>query len=168
MVTKEMIKNSMEVNWCKRDIKFLLIGFAISLFVALGCLANDNMPAVVFMVTLLLCVLLFGGVILYGWISYLLLLSRREEYEVHEVVLEYQSVSYLRKGYVYFNVPITTKDGDTVYCKTSPMWSDYLGSKYKTWDYRHETIKVAYSEKRNDLIVLGKAGFKEDTNERNY
>ncbi len=167
MVTKEMIKNSMEAKWCKRDLKFLLIGFAISMFVSFGSLANDKIPAVVFLVSLLLCVLLFGGLILYGWVSYLLLLSRREEYEIHAVVLEYQSVSYLRKGYVYFTVPITTKDGDTVYCKTSPMWSDYLGSMYKTWDYYHETVKVAYSEERNDLIVLGKAGFEEDDDERN-
>lgn len=158
MLTKEMIKNSMEANWCKRDLKFILIGFAISMLVSLGSLANDNTPVAVFLILLLICILLFGGLILYGWISYLLLLSRREEYEIHKVVLEYPSVSYLRKGYVYFTVPITTKDGDTVYCKTSPMWSDYLGSKYKTWDYHNETIKVAYSEKRNDLIVLGKAG----------
>ncbi len=77
-----------------------------------------------------------------------------------------------RKGNIkillFFTVAITKKDGDVVYCKTKPMWSDYGGAKNKTWEYSNEKVTVAYNEERDKLIVLGKYGFKEVGDERDY
>ncbi len=168
MLTDEMIKESLEVKWRKRNMKAVLFVIVFLFFVVLGsCVMNDAPFAIGFCV-FLLYFLVISGFIVYEWIYYRLMFKQKEEYVLQEVVLGYPEVSYFPRGYDYFTIQITKKDGDTFYYKTSAMWSDYIGAKNKTWEYANEKITVAYNEDRDKLIVLGKIRCQEDTFERNY
>lgn len=168
MLTDEMVKDSLELKWRKRNIKFSLIFIGVLFLVALGCCVINEFPIVFGLCVFLIYFLICGSFVLYEWITCLLIYKQKAEYVIYEVVFGYPEISYLAKGYDYFTVAITKKDGDVVYRKTKPMWSDYFGSKNKTWEYSNEKVTVAYNEQRDKLIVLGKYGFKEGENERNY
>ena len=86
MVTKEMIENSIEATVRKRNIRFLLIGFAVMFMVYFGILVNSGVSGGVFLLLLFVCIPVFGGFVLYQWIQYRLLFFYIEEYELYEVM----------------------------------------------------------------------------------
>lgn len=169
MVTKEMIENSMEATLRKRNLRYLLIGFAILFFVYFGILlCSGPLPKIVWITVLISFFGICGGFVLYQWIRYRMLFFDREEYELYEVMLDRPTSSYLYQGYIYFTVMIETQSGMKIFRKTKAIWCDYFWSRYKAWEYMNSKIWIAYDEERDRMVVLGTEDDWRVKNERNY
>lgn len=169
MVTKEMMNNSIEATLRKRNIRILLIGFTVLFFVYLGIYISSGLPFdSIFFILLVLIFGICGGFVLFQWLYYHSLFSNIEGYKLYEVMLDRPTASYLYKGYVYFTITIESEEGIRIYRKTKALWSDYIGSKYKVWEYMNSKVWIAYNEERDRLVVLGLEDDWRGTNERNY
>ncbi len=163
MVTKEMIKNSMEAKWRKRFIVMFVILIAICVPFIGGIFCSDKSFAdmikslVVSMIPLLL-------ILLYETVRYFMLFLHRKDYEIYEVLLDRPTTSFWYRGCVYFTVDIDTKSGIGIFRKTKPLWSDYPLSKFKAWEYMNSKIHIAYDEERDKMIILGSEGDYERNN----
>lgn len=157
MVTKKMIKKSMEAKWRKRFIVMFAVLIAICVPVILGTVGNGESLAdmikilVVPMIPLLLACL-------YEAVRYFMLFLHCDSYEIYEVLLDKPTTSLVYRGCVYFTVDIDTKSGMGIYRKTKPIWSDYPLSKFKAWEYMNSKIHIAYDENRDRIIILGMEG----------
>lgn len=169
MVTKEMIENSIEATLRKRNLRFLLIGFAVLFFVYFGILLICGpLPKIIWISTLISYLCVCGGFISYQWIRYRILFLHREEYELYEVMLDRPTSSYFNQGYVYFTVMIETNSGMKVFRNTKSLWCDYFWSKYKAWEYMNGKVWIAYDEERDRLVVLGLEDDWREKDERDY
>lgn len=152
MVTKEMIKNSMEAEWRKRDAIILLVLPIIIFVVNIGLTAGGSEKSNTLGIGY--WAIASGGFSLYFGIRYWLLFLHRESYKVYAVKLDRPTSSYIEKGSVYFTVMIETESGINIFRKTKHIWSDYFFSKFKTWEYMNSTVLIAYDEERDRLVVL--------------
>lgn len=157
MVTKEMIKNSIEAKWRKCLIAYFSGCFGLGVFIVLTVIFNDESFAD--MIGFLgFFVILLPLPCLYEMVRYFMLFFRHENYEIYEVLLDWPTTSLLYRGYVYFTVHIDTKSGMGGFRKTKPIWSDYRLSKFKAWEYINSKIHIAYDEDRDRIIILGTEG----------
>lgn len=163
MVTKEMIKNSMEAKWRRRFVVMFVILIAICVPFIWGTVGNDESLADMIKIVGVPMIPLFL-ILLYETMRYFVLFLHRDSYEIYEVLLDRPTTSLLYRGCVYFTVDIDTKSGMGIFRKTKPIWSDYPFSKFKAWEYMNSKIHIAYDEERDKMIILGSEG----EYERNY
>ncbi len=163
MVTKEMIKNSMEAKWRERFVVMFAILIAICVPFILVTVGNgESLTDMIKIVGVPMIPLLL--ILLYETVCYFMLFLHRRDYEIYEVLLDRPTTSFWYRGCVYFTVDIDTKSGMGIYRKTKPIWSDHPLSKFKAWEYMNSKIHIAYDEERDKMIILGSEG----DYERNY
>ena len=157
MVTKEMIKNSMEAKYRKSHLKICLIMYGVALFGVFGVWACNEPFSELFR-EVGAYIVAFGLLGCYDGIRYLMLFWRRKSYGIYEVLLDRPTSSWIFKGCVYFTITIELKSGIGIIRRTKAMWSDHPFSKFKAWEYMNSKIHIAYDEERDKMIILGSEG----------
>ena len=154
MVTKEMMRNSMEGCWRKHQVKLsLVILMVLLILVMLFSKNGDIMKDFGKMITL---GIVFGLLILYQLIQYFLLFVDYQHYDVYEVTLEQATTSLVYRRAVYYTVCFRTKNGEFINCDTKALWSDSIGSLFCVAKYGNVKVKIAYNADKNKLVVLGR------------
>lgn len=163
MLTKEMVKESMEAKWRKDQLKLYLIttGFVV-LFVAFFGMAaglqheDFGLSLKVTGIVILIFALMFLPFILFTLYKYLALFKNLNDYEIYEVCLDHPGTAYWYRGAIYYTVTFETKAGYKVSVDTKPLWSGGAFASFHLDDYNNKKIKAAYNEQTGDMMVLGK------------
>ena len=162
MITKEMVKNSMEAKWRKDQIKMHgVIALFIFIFIFFGVMVSvmehgDFLIALeVFGIVVLIYAVLFGVFVLYYAYKFFCLFKDLEQYEVYEVFLDKPSTSYLYRGAIYYTVSFETMKGEKITQDTKPFWSSGIFASFQLEDYNGKKIKIAYNANTETMITLG-------------
>lgn len=162
MLTKEIVKKSMEAKWRKNQMSMhgviALIIFVVIFFSTLfaGLQHGDILLALeVSGIVILIYALLFGCFVLYYTYKYFSLFKDLEQYEVYEVILDKPSTSYLYRGAIYYTVSFETIKGERITQDTKPFWSSAIFASFQLEDYNNKKIKIAYNANTETMITLG-------------
>ena len=162
MLTKEMVKNSIEAKWRKNQMSLhgviALIIFVVIFFSTLvaGLQHGDILLALeVSGIVILIYALLFGCFILYYAYKYFTLFKDLERYEIYEVILDKPSTSYLYRGAIYYTVSFTTNKKETITQDTKPFWSSAVFAAFQLEEYNNKKIEIAYNPETEIMITLG-------------
>lgn len=157
MVTKEIIKDSIEAKWRRENAVVMLVFAAIvfglelsSIFFIGGDMKNINIGYI-------LVAIVAGCFCLYSWIRYLVLLSHTSDYVIYDATLENPRGANVPMRNVCFTVSIQLKNKERRTRETKAIWSIHRSADYVAWDYMDAEVKVAYDEERDRLVVLGLA-----------
>ena len=160
MLTKKMVKNSLEAIWWKRMIKldvFLLVlvfgvPFLLQFFekgdISLSLTATFSSVASMF-------VLIVSCILLYFVYRYNVLFMNLKEYEIYEVNLNHPHIARSPRGSVYYTLYFTTVDNQHLSIDTRPMWSSFPFFCFDFEEYNNKKIKIAYNSDTERLIILG-------------
>ncbi len=150
MVTKKMVKDSLEGEWRKSNIRFSLIGCIVALLLSLlfwWIIPKGEGELLATAIIYGPILLYFAFLLLYNLIRCYLLFVDLEQYEVYEVSLNRPTMSYWYRNHVYFDVLIKTNKGQYYVRKTKPVFSV---------EYTNTKARIAYNEDKDKLIVLGR------------
>ena len=163
MITKDVIKKSLDAKWRKRQINvwfFVLGAYAIVfIFSALISTAKHGdlmLSLEISGIAAAVCLPILLPFLFYNVWCYLSLFKKAEEYTVHEVMLDKPHTSYLYRGAIYYTVRVTDKNGNIIVRDTHPLWSSGIFDPCQLADYNNQRVFVAYRESTDTLIVLGK------------
>lgn len=162
MVTKDIIKNSLEAKWRKHQTLFWIAFFSFIFFVAIIidlmiCIGDNDFSIFIFALGIacgiwVLPIISFSGFYFY---KYKRLFRNLEDYQIYEVMLDKPSTSWNYKGAVYYTISFKIDNGNIITKDTLPIWSSSLMSVASLEDYNNKKIKIAYSDKEDEIIVLG-------------
>ena len=163
----EEIKNSVEYQWRKHNIKILLILWLIlaiaTLFIpVLLIMGNGNYTFEFLGLGLLIwgaCVvgygLLFGEFILFYYLKNRYLLKNFKSFKLYEVVLDTFSTSYAYKGSIYYTVKISDEE-ITKTVDTNPYFSNLLFSKFTPNDFNNKKVVGLYDNQEDKFYIIKK------------
>lgn len=162
MVTKEILKNSIEAKWRKhqRNI-YIICGIAIlfiSCFIIVPLELHEFGIIDMLKSALLICMpvfIIFIPTIIYYSIVYKNTYKVLDDYKIYEVVLDKPSPSFWYKHSFYYKISFKTEDGTIKSFDTNAMFGNIF-SPNSIEDYNNQKIKIAYSGKYDKIIILGK------------
>jgi hypothetical protein len=163
MITKEIIKNSLDAKWRKRQMRIWIVvaGIYIGVFLLSALIASLKHGD--FLLSLQITGIyaaiwlpIIAPFLIYNIWCYYSLLKNPEEYKVYEVMLDKPETSYMYRGAIYYKVSFTDGDGNLVSKDTRPLWSSGIFDPCQLADYNNKKVFVAYRESTDTLIVLGK------------
>jgi len=162
MLTKKIVKKSIEAEWRKRQI-FLWIGIiAISvglmlLFGIVTGMKDGNLALTLEIggIFMLIYRISFMTFVLFCVYKYVMLFKDLNNYQIYEVVLNTPRTSRWYRGAVYYTVTIKLEDGTRIAKDTKPLWSDIFFSKFRLSDYNNQKIHIAYNAEADKMIVIG-------------
>lgn len=150
MVTKRMIKDSLEGQWRKSQVRFSLIGCIVVLLLALlfwWVIPKGEGELLATAIVYGPILLAFSLSLLYQLIQYYLLFVDFEHYEIYEVSLNRPTISYWYRYHVYFDILIKTDKEQYYVRKTKPVFGV---------EYANTKARIAYNEEKDKLLVLGR------------
>lgn len=164
--TKQDIKNSVEYQWRKSQIKlllciFLIVVIATFIIVVVPVCATNIEFWDVGLLTWLICMAItavFFGIFMVMYHSKnVRLLNHFEEFTQHEVVLDRVATGYLwrSRGAVYYIVRIE-HNGSTINVDTSPCFSSNAFAKFTCDDYNNKKVVGLYDEKLHKFYIIKK------------
>ena len=164
--TKQDIKNSVEYQWRKSQIKLLLcilliVAIATFLIVVIPVCATNMEFWDVGLLTWLVCMaitaLFFGIFMVAYYCKNVYLLNHFEEFTQHEVVLDRVATgnSWRSRGSVYYIVSIE-HNGSTINVDTSPCFSSNVFAKFTCDDYNNKKVVGLYDEKLHKFYIIKK------------
>ena len=163
MITKEIIKKSLDAKWRKRQINvwlFVLGAYAfVFLFAALIATAkhgNFLLSIEISGLCAAVCLPILLPFLGYNLWKYHSLFKDADSYSVYEVMLDKPETSYFYRGAIYYTVSFTDKNGNSIVRDTHPLWSSGIFDPCQLADYNNKRVFVAYNENTDTLIVLGK------------
>ena len=162
MLTKDMVKSSMEAKWRMNQLKmYIAIPGIFLLFIAfVGVISGLQHGdfALSFEVTgivMLVFALMFLPFVLFTLYKYRALFQNLNDYEIYEVRLDHPGTSYWYRGAIYYTVTIETKAGYKVSADTKPLWSGGAFASFRLDEYNNKKIRIAYNEQTDEMMVLG-------------
>jgi len=162
MITKEILKKSIEARWRRHQKNlFWTIGIALIFFLMLFALPEilinkDKEAFGIMMLGFTPIILIFTGFIIYYQAVYTNLIKEVEDYEICEAVLDHPSSSYMYKHSLYYTLTFNRKNNERINLDTPPMFGNGLMGPNAIEDYNNERIYVAYSKSKDKMVVLGK------------
>lgn len=162
MLTKGMVKKSMEARWRKGQIRMYLIifGFVEVLGLIIGFVSGIQMGdiyialMIIGIILLVFCVV-FLPYVFYFLYKYLKLFKNFEEYKIYEVTLDKPYTSFMYRGAVYYTITFITEANEKITRDTRPLWSSSILASFSLEEYNNKKVKIAYNENLDGLIVLG-------------
>ena len=160
--TVDEIKNSVEYQWRKNQVKlYLLIWLVIVCVTIIPIIASirDFDLLVVGIVSWLIVVVVFGllfgtfALISYGKMRYLL--KNYQRFNSYEVVLDKVSTSYAYRGAVYYTVTVNY-EGLSKNADTNPYFSSLAMSKFTCEEFNNKKVVGLYDDERNKFYVVKK------------
>lgn len=162
MITKDIVKSSMEAKWRMNQLKmYIAIPGIFLLFIAfVGVISGLQHGdfALSFEITgivMLVFALMFLPFVLFALYKYRALFKNLNDYEIYEVRLDHPGTSYWYRGAIYYTVTIETKAGYRVSMDTKPLWSGGAFASFRLDEYNNKKIKIAYNEQTDKMMVLG-------------
>ena len=162
MLTKEMVKKSIEARWRKGQIRMYFIIF--SFFEVLGLIigvvfgmhtGEFHITFTIIGIILLVFCIVFLPFIFYFLYKYLKLFKYLEDYIIYEVTLDKPSTSFMYRGSVYYTITFITEANEKITRDTRPLWSSSILASFSLEEYNNKKVKIAYNENLDCLIVLG-------------
>lgn len=166
--TKQDIKNSVEYQWRKHQIKllfyvWLIVVVATFLVVALPvCMVNIEFWDVGLLTWMgaIGVVSIFFAIFMVVYHSKNVYLTKHfAEFSEHEVTLDRVATANLwrNRGAVYYIVTVT-KNGITKNVDTSPCFSSNAFAKFTCDDYNNKKVVGLYDEINNQFYIIKKVG----------
>ena len=163
MLTKDMVKASMEAKWRKDQLKLyiVILGLFLLFIAFVGLVSgfehgNFGLSFEITGILIMVFSLMFLPFALFALYKYLALFKNLDDYEIYDVRLDRPGTSYWYRGAIYYTVTIDTKAGYKVSVDTKPLWSGGAFASFHLDDYNNKQIKVAYNEQTDEMMVLGK------------
>lgn len=160
MVSRSMVKDTMEYQWRGQQWKLYLVIFGVvMLFTPMVSLFQSTTGIEDFLPAMLISAAIYGVIflpaVLYPMFRQWQLLQRCDHYRKYSVKLCNPVTSMLYKGAVYYRVVFQTEDGETVVCNTSPMFSSAIFAAFVLEDYNNKTVDIYYDEEKHKVILVG-------------
>jgi hypothetical protein len=158
MNDKKWIKNSLECQWRKEQVKLLIIVWAGACILSLILMfaIGIDLRELGFIILGLGALVTFLGLMpvgLYYYSQYLKIVKNYDQYDKYEVLLDKPSSSYLYDYAIFYTVSFTTIDGERVTLDTKPIWSSF--SKFSIAEYNNKKVDILYDKEHERVIVLG-------------
>ncbi|MCH5172457.1 MAG: hypothetical protein J1F31_06495 [Erysipelotrichales bacterium] len=159
--TMEEIKNSVEYQWRKNQVKLYLTLWLIivgaTIFIPI-IVSASNYELIVFGIISWLCAivifgLLFGSFALFSYSKMRYLLKNYQKFNSYEVVLDKVSTSYAYRGAIYYTVTINDKDLSKK-VDTNPYFSSSLMSKFSCEDYNNKKVVGLYDDNMDKFYIV--------------
>ncbi|MBQ9700807.1 MAG: hypothetical protein IJV71_09335 [Lachnospiraceae bacterium] len=162
MLTKKMIKYSMEAKWRKRqammwavfilafDILLLLYGYFQGMQ-----MENTTLFFEIELLLMLVYNLMLGVFVIFYLCRYFLLYRNLGNYDIYEVVLDRPGASYWYNRSIYYTVSFKLNEEGHMTLKTKPLWSSGIFAVFRVEEYNNKKIHIAYNKDTGELITLG-------------
>ena len=166
--TKQDIKNSVEYQWRKSQIKLLLCTLLIVIIATFvivvipACAKNIELWGVgllTWSICMAITSLSFGIFIVAYHCKNVYLLKHFEKFTQHEVILDRVATgnSWRSRGSVYYIVSIGL-NSSTINVETSPCFSSNVFAKFTCDDYNNKKVVGLYDENLNKFYIIKKVG----------
>ncbi len=162
MVTKDLLKKSMETKWRKYQKNIILvIDLIILLIIPLLIIPlnlDDLEPSEIIDTVLIALIPLFIFLLpytIYCIIAYINSYKLLDDYKIYEVVLDKPSASFMYRGAFYYSINFKTESGEYKSFDTPSMFGNFL-NPFTIEDYNNQTVLIAYSEKKEKVVLLSK------------
>ena len=162
MVTKDLLKKSMETRWRKYQKNIILVIDLIFLLVVPLLIIplnpddldlGDSIDA--FLIALIPLFIVLLPYTIYCIIAYINSYKLLDDYKIYEVVLDKPSASFMYKGAFYYSINFKNENGENKTFDTPAMFGNFL-NPFTIEDYNNQTVLIAYSEKKEKVVLLGK------------
>lgn len=160
-LTKADIKNSIEYQWRKNSLKWVLVLWAIIIVVFFFAMLIGNAKDIAFALQICLIVTsIYSAVLLPFAFFYcykmMHLLKHYKKFNAYEVLLDKISTSYAYRGAVYYTVTIES-EGFTNYIDTNAYFSSGVFAKFPLEDYNNKKVIGLYDSELNKFYIIKKA-----------
>lgn len=163
MITQEIINNSIEVKWRKKQRDLILKCCPIFIIFTIMCLfimkdykvsliEKIGITLIILIPLLFMCIpMIIGTHIIYKKTSLLL-----KDYKLYKVLLNRPIVpkAYIRS--LSYNVTFEIENGEKITKKTPPIFTHEVMGKYTIEQYNNQEVYIAYSKSNNKMLVIGK------------
>ena len=161
--TKEDIKNSVEYQWRKNSIAWLLgIWAVISVVMLFATLAGSlgDIKYIGLSLRIWLIVMAIYSTALLPFVVFycykmIYLLKHYTEFNSYEVVLDRVCTSYAYKGAVYYTV-IVNDSGASIQVSTNPYFSSGIFARFTLEDYNNERVVGLYDSQMDKFYIIRK------------
>lgn len=162
-LTVEEIKNSIEYQWRKQQIKTLLgvwlfiavITLFIPFIVTINYLEFLGFGMLIWLCCMVLVGLIFGVFILFYCSKNRYLLENYKNFNSYEVVLDSVSTSYAYKYSIYYTVKIVD-NGITKTVDTNPYFSNSFFSKFYPDNFNNKKVIGLYDSNMEKFYIVKK------------
>ena len=159
MVTRSMVKDTMEYHWRGQQWKLYLVVLAlvavVTTLINVPNLKNSGASLEVLLWSNLVYVLVFLPFVLYHVFRQWQLLWRCDHYQKYSVKLCNPVTSMLYKHAVYYRVIFRTETGENLVRNTSPVFSSAAFAVFLLEDYNNKTVDIYYDEEKDKVILVG-------------
>lgn len=161
VLTKEDIKNSLEYQWRKYQIKVFMIIWAIIVFFTILVTLVVGLKNILLTLKITIGIVVSYSLVFLPFPIYYLyklvyFLKKAPEFSVHEVILENVSTSFWYRGYIYYSVSIVV-DNKKVGADTNPYFSNSsLLAKFYPKDYNNKKVIGLYDSRLEKFYVIKK------------
>ena len=163
--TVDDIKNSVEYQWRKRQIKLLLWSclitgaFTFILFIVVFTVSSNydakfiGLGIIIWLVTMAIygLILLPCCLFYYGKMKYLL--NNYKKFNSYETVLDSVSTSYMYRGALYYTV-IINYNGLSQKVRTNPCFSSHFTSKFTPEDFNNKKVVGLLDEDVSKFYII--------------
>lgn len=163
-VTKKDVKNSLDARWIKMRIWLFsspLILYIVQLFQEIKKFKKEglelNILKLIFnlfdsFTGILLVIILL--IVFYEIKIYFRLFKKINCYEVVEIKLTKAQLSHFHIRFHYFTIRFNTKNKKIFIRDTRRMFSDRYWFTFSLGDYLERTVRIAYNQETDTLIIL--------------
>lgn len=157
-LTKEDVKNSIEVQWRKSQIKASLVVWLIiacvSLFISfIFSLYNSEDISGAWLMAIAFWGLVFGSVSIFNLSKIKYIIKNHTSFTIHETCLDKFSISYMNRGAIYYTIKIV-EDGRTINVDTNPYFSNDLITNFKPEDYHGKNVVGLYDKTTHKFYII--------------
>ena len=161
--TKEDIKNSVEYQWRKNSIAWLLGIWAVIAVVMLfatlaGSLGDIKYIGLSLRIWLIVMAIYSTALLpfaVFYFYKMIYLLKHYTEFNSYEVVLDRVSTSYAYKGAVYYTVTVNNS-GASIQVSTNPYFSSGIFARFTLEDYNNERVVGLYDSRMDKFYIIRK------------
>ena len=161
--TVEEIKNSVDYQWRKWQLKLLLLILLIAgvlllflfliIFTSNGGAEFVGIGITVWLFTMGVCVSIFLPFCLFDYCKLRYLLKNYKRFYSYEAVLDNVSTPYWYRGAVYYTVVING-NGLSKKVRTNPCFSSQFLSKFKPEDFNNKKVVGLFDEETDRFYII--------------
>ena len=165
--TIDEIKNSVEYQWRKWQIRVLLLSLLIVgvitffiIIIVFTSVSNADIKFIgigilAWLFSMGVCVLIFLPICLFYYGKMRYLLKNYKRFNAYETVLDNVSTSYWYRGAVYYTVMIND-NGLYKRVRTNPCFSSHFISKFSPEDFNNQKVVGLFDEETDRFYIIKK------------
>ena len=161
--SKEDIKNSLEYQWRKISLKWVvglwaataILIFFGTLIISLDDIQHIGMTIKICLIVIAVYSLIYLPFVMYYIYKMIYFLKYYEEFNFYEVMLDDVSTSWAYRGAVYYTVTIND-DGMIRKVTTNPYFSSGLFAKFPVEDFNNKKVIGLYDKLMDKFYIIKK------------